>query len=70
LHAYFFRIIYKEELDFSDNMVKCDLCGQKIETTFLGKLVGTVAKDSKGKKKNICKNCQSEHGKDLKEKLD
>ena len=51
-------------------MAKCDLCGQKIETTFLGKLIGTVAKNSKGKKKFVCRNCQVEHKDTLKEKLD
>ena len=38
--------------------MKCDLCGAKIETTFLNKILGTYARDSKGKKKVICPICQ------------
>ncbi len=46
-------------------MVKCDICKEKIATTFLGKLVGTVVK-KEGKPKQVCSNCQKEHaGKDL-----
>lgn len=45
-------------------MVKCDLCGQKVPTTFLNKLVGTIIKDKNGKKKTICSNCQKEHSKE------
>jgi len=35
-------------------MVKCDNCGEKIETTFLGKIKGT-----KSGKKYYCSKCQS-----------
>lgn len=45
-------------------MAKCDVCGQKIETTFLNKLVGTQVK-IKGKKKFVCRNCQQQN-KDIK----
>ena len=45
-------------------MVKCDLCGQKIEMTFLNKIIGTIVKKD-GKKKNICANCQRKHKNDL-----
>ncbi len=38
--------------------MKCASCGQKIETTFLGKLVGTYIKDANGKKHPICFECQ------------
>jgi hypothetical protein len=38
--------------------MKCDSCGKKIETTFLNKLIGTYAKNAKGKKKAICPDCQ------------
>lgn len=65
-----FRIIYKGLFDFYLIMVKCDICGKKVETTFLGKLVGTIIKNGSGKKKTVCKNCQSEHKNDLKSKLD
>ena len=47
------------------NMAKCDICNQKIQTTFLSKLVGTVVK-KEGKPKHVCSACQQEHkGKDL-----
>ncbi|MFC1769035.1 hypothetical protein ACFLZX_04700 [Nanoarchaeota archaeon] len=38
--------------------MKCDICKEKIQETFLGKIVGAVVKDEKGKKHNICDNCQ------------
>ena len=31
--------------------MKCAVCRNEIETTFLNKIVGTVVKDKKGKKK-------------------
>ncbi|MEK6934980.1 MAG: hypothetical protein AABW46_03825 [Nanoarchaeota archaeon] len=34
---------------------KCSICGNKIETTFLGKIVGTQVG-----KKYYCNNCQSD----------
>jgi len=37
--------------------MKCDICGAKIETTFLNKIVGSYVKKD-GKKKVICPNCQ------------
>ncbi|MFT4304733.1 MAG: hypothetical protein ACMXX8_01445 [Candidatus Woesearchaeota archaeon] len=39
--------------------MKCEICKNKIETTFLKKIIGTYIKDKKGKKHNICGNCQS-----------
>jgi hypothetical protein len=38
--------------------MKCDVCGAKIETTFLNKLIGTFVKDAKGKRKAMCPACQ------------
>ncbi|MEA3430013.1 MAG: hypothetical protein U9R08_01950 [Nanoarchaeota archaeon] len=38
--------------------MKCDICNKKISTTFLKKLVGTIVKNEKGKKHNICFECQ------------
>ncbi len=38
--------------------MKCDVCGEKIETHFLGKLKGTYIK-----KKVVCSDCQRK-GKD------
>ena len=46
-------------------MVKCEICKQKIPTTFLNKIVGTIVK-KEGKPKHVCSECQKEHsGKDL-----
>lgn len=44
--------------------MKCDICGNKVEETFLKKVVGAYMKNSKGKKKIVCPKCQ----KDLKTK--
>lgn len=38
--------------------MKCDICKNKIETTFLDKIIGSYIKDSKGKKHLICSECQ------------
>jgi len=38
--------------------MKCEICKKNIEKNFLGKLFGTIVKDSKGKKHNICMECQ------------
>mgnify|MGYP006424427859 CR=1 FL=1 len=39
-------------------MTKCEICKNKINVTFLNKIVGTVIKDEKGKKHSICFECQ------------
>lgn len=39
--------------------MKCELCKNQIETTFLNKILGTYVKDSKGKKHVVCKQCQT-----------
>lgn len=50
--------------------MKCDICGKKIEFTFLNKVIGTYIKDSKGKKKVVCNECQKNHSlEELKTKL-
>ncbi len=51
--------------------MKCEICKSKIETTFLGKIDGTVVKDAKGKKHNVCSACQKRLGnkKDIIESL-
>lgn len=52
-------------------MVKCAICNEKVQTTFLNKLVGTYQRNSKGKREAICKSCQQELSKEeIKEKLD
>jgi len=38
--------------------MKCEICGNKIEETFLNKVIGSYVKDEKGKKHAICNNCQ------------
>lgn len=38
--------------------MKCEICSKKIEETFLKKIMGTYVKDSKGKKHNVCFDCQ------------
>ncbi|MFH0869683.1 MAG: hypothetical protein V1866_01340 [archaeon] len=50
--------------------MKCDICGRKIETTFLNKVIGTVMRDRKGKKKTVCSECQKQNtAEELKDKL-
>ncbi len=39
--------------------MKCEICGNKIEETFLKKILGSYVKDKKGKKHSICRECQS-----------
>ena len=34
--------------------MKCEICKNKIENTFLKKIIGTYVKDEKGKKHSIC----------------
>ncbi|MBS3100716.1 hypothetical protein J4204_01135 [Candidatus Woesearchaeota archaeon] len=38
--------------------MKCSICSKSIETTFLGKMLGTYVKDGKGKLHSICFECQ------------
>ncbi len=42
--------------------MKCEICKKKIEETFLKKILGTVVKDKKGKKHNVCSSCQKKLG--------
>ncbi len=44
--------------------MKCELCKEKIETTFLDKILGTYVKDAKGKKHAVCVHCQRQHAND------
>ena len=48
--------------------MKCEICKKAIEQTFLKKLVGTYIKDKKGKKHNVCFECQKKFNND-KEKM-
>ncbi len=47
--------------------MKCEICKEKIEETFLKKIVGTEVKDSKGKLHYVCPGCQKKLG--AKEKI-
>ncbi|MBI2655209.1 hypothetical protein HYX06_02180 [Candidatus Woesearchaeota archaeon] len=38
--------------------MKCGICSKTIETTFLGKILGTHVKESKGKLHSVCFECQ------------
>jgi hypothetical protein len=42
--------------------MKCEICKNKIEQTFLNKVLGTYIKNDKGKKHLICKECQKNLG--------
>lgn len=42
----------------SNLIMKCKICKNKINETFLGKIIGTYIKDEKGKKHNVCFECQ------------
>ncbi len=44
--------------------MKCEICGNEIRRTLLGKIVGTVIYDEKGKKHYICNECQSKYSKE------
>ena len=49
--------------------MKCDLCGNKIEETFLEKIKGIYVKINH-KNKLICSNCQKKYSiQEIKEKL-
>jgi len=51
---------------------KCDLCGKKLEETFLTKFNGTLIKINKEGKNKICyacSDCQRQHGNKLKDEL-
>jgi len=49
--------IFKNRVAFFVAM-KCEICNEKIAETFLGKRIGTVVKDEKGKMHNVCNDCQ------------
>ena len=38
--------------------MNCEICGKRIGTTFLNKILGTHVKDDKGAKHVICFECQ------------
>lgn len=38
--------------------MRCEICKQKVEETFLDKPIGTYVKDKNGKKHMVCFECQ------------
>jgi hypothetical protein len=42
-------------------MTKCDICNEKIDILFLGKINGTFVKKDKNMK-SVCSNCQKKFG--------
>lgn len=50
--------------------MKCSMCNEKIEETFLGKILGTYIKDGKGKKQAVCSACQKKVKNDRKAMLE
>ncbi|MFH2019866.1 MAG: hypothetical protein ABIJ34_00475 [archaeon] len=38
--------------------MRCFICQNKVDTTFLSKIIGTYIKDEKGKKHVVCFECQ------------
>lgn len=50
--------------------MKCEICSKTIQKTFLEKIMGTHVRNSKGKKKIVCSECQSKlKDEEIKEKL-
>lgn len=41
--------------------MKCEICKQQLQETFLAKLVGGYVKDAKGKKHLVCAACQQKN---------
>jgi len=51
---------------------KCEICGEKIEETFLGKPKGSVIKVKKNNKNElryVCDSCQKKYGNKIKDEL-
>jgi len=50
--------------------MNCTICKNKIQETFLRKIIGTYVKDEKRKKKVVCKDCQTKLSvEEIKEKI-
>ncbi len=50
--------------------MKCEICKNNIQETFLKKIIGTYVKDAKGKMHLICFECQKKCGSDKKKVLE
>tara|TARA_Y100000034_G_C6720765_1_gene318882 strand:+ start:432 stop:578 length:147 start_codon:yes stop_codon:yes gene_type:complete len=48
--------------------MKCDICKEEVEETFLHKIKGSYVKVD-GKQKVVCSNCQKKHKNEIKGKL-
>lgn len=44
--------------------MKCAICNNKIEETFLNKIVGSYYKNKSGKRRAICPDCQKKYSKE------
>ena len=42
----------------TDSLMNCEVCSKKVGETFLKKVIGTYVKDSRGKKRLVCFECQ------------
>ena len=49
--------------------MRCEVCDSKVESIFLGKMLGTVVKNGDGKKHYVCSGCQRRLGNDKKKIL-
>ena len=49
-------------------MVKCDICNEKVDNLFLGKIAGTYIKKDKNRK-TVCSNCQRKLGNKIKDHI-
>ena len=50
-------------------MMKCEICKNKIELTFLKKIIGTYVKDKNGKKHSICFECQKKFKENVRDEI-
>lgn len=41
--------------------MNCAICKAKIDSTFLGKIIGAHIKDAKGKMLSVCPQCQKKY---------
>jgi len=72
-HAWLYKLFVNRQENYLNSpaipcfmALKCEICKEKIETTFLGKIEGTYF--VKGKKKvAVCRECQKRYGNKLKE---
>jgi len=61
-------LTFSIKLDGCVRKMKCEICKNKIQETFLKKFLGTHVKDAKGKKHLVCFECQKKYD-NVKEKM-